>query len=109
MLIGIAGVVAGRYYALSQGFNLGVFLIGAGIALGGVEGVLTRRMPFRFSDDAHEAWTGAPAFLFGLVALVIGVAFIASAYLLEQHMWHATVFRLERDAAELARRLGWTL
>lgn len=86
--IGIAGVVAGQYFGLPKGVHLGVFLIGAGIALGGLEAIATRRMP---------------AVIIGLLALAVGAAFVASAYLLAEGQWHATVHRLERSLTQLLR------
>ena len=44
VVVGIIGMIAGRFFALPKGFDLGVFLIGAGIALGGIEALLTQRM-----------------------------------------------------------------
>lgn len=96
IVFGIVAIGAGRYYALSKGVHLGVFLIGAGIALGGLESIATRRMGFRFAGSGGEAWAGVPALIVGWMALAIGVTVIASAYLLDQGQWHRTVSYLTR-------------
>jgi hypothetical protein len=54
VVIGVIGMIAGQFFALPKGFHLGVFMTGAGIALGGLEGIVTRRMCFRPSEDAYE-------------------------------------------------------
>ena len=99
VVIGIIAMIAGHFFAIPKGVHLGVFLIGIGFAIGGMEGVFTRRMPFRPSDDAYEAYGGAPALIIGLMALAIGAAFIGSAYLLDMAQWHATVHYLNRRPA----------
>lgn len=96
IVIGIIAIGAGRYYALSKGVHLGVFLIGAGIALGGLESIATRRMGFRFADSGGEAWAGGPALIVGWMAFAIGTAVIVSAYLLDQGLWQKTVTYLMR-------------
>ena len=104
--IGIVGIIAGQFFALRKGFHLGVFLVGAGIAFGGIVGVFTRRMPFRPSDDAFENYAGLPALIVALMALVIGAGTIWAAYLLEQAQWHAAVQYLMRRPAPLLAAAG---
>jgi hypothetical protein len=99
VIFGVVAMIAGQFYALPKGFHLGVFLVGAGIALGGFESVLTRRMGFRPSEDGYEAYAGAPALIVGLMALVAGAAIFASAYLLADARWHSTVHYLTRRPA----------
>lgn len=108
-IVGIIAVLAGQFFALPKGFHLGVFLIGAGILLGGVESVLTRRMGFRISDDSWEAYAGAPAMIVGLMALLIGTAIIASAYVLADGQWHSTLNHLTRRPAPLYIAAGLLL
>lgn len=109
VIIGIIAVIAGEYFALARGVHLGVFLIGAGIALGGLESVYTRRMCFRAAEDAYEDYAGAPALIVGLMALIIGTGIIASAYLLADGLWHATVYRLARRPAPVLIAAGLLL
>lgn len=87
VIIGVSAMIAGQFFALPKGFHLGVFMTGAGIALGGLEAVVTRRMCFRFAEDAYEAHAGASAMIVGLV----GAGLIAAAYLLADGLWHTAV------------------
>lgn len=109
VLIGIVAVLAGRFFALPKGFDLGVFMIGAGIALGGIEAVFTRRMAFRSSEDAYEAYAGAPALIVGLMALLVGAVMVASAYLLSDGLWHSTLNYLARRPAPVLVAAGLLL
>jgi len=109
VIIGIIAVIAGQYFALPKGFYLGVFLIGAGIALGGLESVVTRRMCFRASEDGYEAYAGAPSLIVGLMALLIGTGVIAAAYLLADGHWHSSVQTLTRRPAPLLIAAGLLL
>jgi hypothetical protein len=107
VLIGIAVIIAGQFFSLRKGFHLGVFLVGAGIALGGIEAVFTRRMPFRASDDVLENYAGLPALIVGLMALVVGAGTLWAGYLLEQAQWHATVQYLTGRPAPLLAAAGF--
>jgi len=99
MVVGIVAMIAGGYFALPKGFQVGVSLIGAGILLGGLESIVTRRMGFRVSEDAFEAYAGAPSVIAGLMALLVGTAVIAAAYVLADGQWHSTVHHLTRRPA----------
>jgi hypothetical protein len=101
VVIGVAAVIAGQFFVLPKGVQLGVFLGGAGFAFAGFAGVFTRRMPFRTSNDGLESYAGLPALIVALMALAVGVVAIASAYLLDMGQWHATVAYLERRPAPL--------
>jgi len=109
VIIGIIAVIAGQFFALPKGFHLGVFLIGAGIALGGLESVLTRRMCFRASEDAYEDYAGAPAMIVGLMALLIGTGVIATAYVLSDGLWTSSVHTLTRRPAPVLVAAGLLL
>jgi len=99
VIIGIIAMIAGHYLAIPKALHFGVFMAGAGFALGGLEAVVTQRMCFRASDDAYDAYAGAPAFIVGVMALLVGAGLIASAYLLDGGQWHATVNYLTRRPA----------
>jgi hypothetical protein len=109
VLAGIIAVIAGQFFALPKALHLGVFLIGAGLALGGLEAIATQRMGFRPSEDAYEDYAGAPAMIVGLMALLVGVALIGSAYLLSEAQWHATVHHLTRRPAPVLAAAGLLL
>ncbi len=101
VVIGSIGMVAGQFFAQPKGFNLGVFVAGAGFALAGLDSLVTRRMCFRPSDDVYENYAGPPAMIVGMMVLVVGAAMIWSAYLLDSDQWHATVSHLMRRPAPL--------
>jgi hypothetical protein len=109
VIIGIIAVIAGQHFALPKGSHLGVFLIGAGIALGGLESVITRRMCFRASEDAYQDYAGAPAMIVGLMALLIGTGVITTAYLLSDGQWASTVHYLTRRPAPVLIAAGLLL
>jgi len=109
VFIGILAVIAGKFFALPKGVYLGIFLIGAGIALGGFESVWTRRMCFRNSEDTFETYAGAPALIVGLMALLVGGAVIASAYLLADGLWYSTLHYLTRRPAAVLIAAGLLL
>lgn len=101
LLIGSVGMVAGQFFGLAKGFNLGVFVAGAGFAIGGIDSLVTRRMVFRPSDEAYENYAGTPAVIVGLMVLAIGAAMIGAAYLLDNEQWRSTVSYLTRRPAPL--------
>lgn len=96
IVLGAAGIFAGHELHVPRGVDLGVFMIGAGFALGGMESLLTRRISFRSSSDAGEHYAGAPAVIWGLMALLIGAAAIGAAYLMRAGLWRATINQLVR-------------
>ena len=101
--IGIVAMVAGRFFDLHKGFELGIFLVGAGIALGGIEGVATRRMGLRSAEEAYEAYAGTPALIVGVLLLLAGAAAMGAAYLIADGLWSSTIAYLKnRPAALLA-------
>ena len=96
VIVGVIGMVASRFFFLPKGFHLGLFLIGAGFALGGLESLFARRMSFRFGSHAGEGYDGTPAVIWGAMALLIGAGLIGAAYLMEQGLWHTLVNHLMR-------------
>jgi hypothetical protein len=101
VVVGIIGVVAGQFFALPKGVYFGVFLIGAGIALGGLESLITRRICFRTAEERFEDYEGTPAVIVGLMALLIGSAIVFSAQLLNDGLWISTLQRLLRRPGPL--------
>lgn len=99
VFVGVVAMIAGQHFAISKSFHLGVFMTGAGIALGGLEALVTRRMCFRASEDAYDAYAGAPAVIVGVMALLVGTVLIATAYLFAGGQWHTTVSYLTRRPA----------
>lgn len=101
VVIGIIAVIVSQFFAIRNGYHLGIFLIGAGIALGGLESVFTRQPGFFQSTASREAYMGFPALIWGLMLLVIGAAVIAAAYLLHDGVWQSTVDALRRRPGPL--------
>jgi len=101
VIVGVIGMIASKFFYLPKGFDLGLFLVGAGFALAGLESLFTQRMSFRFASHAGEGYAGAPALIWAGMALLIGAAFIASAYLMEEGLWRTTVNGLMRRPAPL--------
>lgn len=106
VVIGILAIVAGRLLDLPKGVHLGVYTLGAGFVLAGVESLVTQRMCFRASDDAYEAYAGTPALIVGLMALLAGGAILWAGYLLSEGQWPTTANYLVRRPAPLLAMAG---
>ena len=91
VLVGAVAMLAANTYSLTKGVYLGLFLVGAGIALGGFESIFTRNMSFRFTTLGVDHYAGAPALVWGWTILLIGATLIASAYLMDAGVWRTTV------------------
>src|SRR5437868_3624389 len=91
IVIGSIGMLAAQFVASAKGFNLGVLVAGAGFSLAGIDALVTRRMPFRPSDDVYENYAGTPAVIVGLMVLAVGAAMIGAAYLLDTEKWQSTL------------------
>lgn len=109
VIVGALGIIASQYFYLPKGVHLGLVVVGAGFTLGGLESLFTRRMSFRFASHAGEGYAGAPALIWAGMALLIGAAFIASGYLMEQGLWRGTVNELVRRPAPLLAGAGLLL
>ena len=114
--VGIAAIVAGKTFALDNGVQLGLCLIGIGLTLAGLEAVYTRQMSLRFSDYGWDNWSGAPALIFGLMLLLVGAVLIGSAYVQSKGNWLVLInFLADRPgpaliaAGLLAIGSGWIL
>jgi hypothetical protein len=101
LIAGSVGMLAGQFFGLAKFFNLGVFVAGAGFAMGGIDSLVTRRMVFRPSDEAYESYSGLPAIIVGLMVLAVGAAMIGAAYLLDNEQWRSTYSTLMRRPAPL--------
>jgi hypothetical protein len=99
--IGIVAMIAGRFFDLHKGFELGIFLIGAASALGGIEGVVTQRMGLRSAEESYEVYAGTPALIVGILLLLAGAATIGAAYLIADGLWHSTILHLKMRPGSL--------
>ena len=95
VIVGVIGMIAARFFFLPKGFHLGIFCVGAGLALGGLESLFTRRISFRFVTHGG-AYGGAPAVIWGAMLLAVGCAVIAAAYLMEEGLWRSTLNAIAR-------------
>jgi hypothetical protein len=109
IILGIVGLVAGQLYGSAKGFNLGIFLVGFGIALGGLESVVTRQMGFRLTGDGGDAYAGAPALIWGLMVLLVGAAIMGLAYVRAENLLRPTMDFLVRNPVVLASAAGFLL
>jgi hypothetical protein len=108
VVLGIIGIVASQFAGVPRGFfHFGVGLIGVGIGLGGLESVLQRRVAFRVSEDGYQDYDGLPALIVGLMALLVGAAIVAAAYLLAEGRWQATIEALLRRPGALLIAAGF--
>jgi hypothetical protein len=110
VILGIAGVAASHFGGgnVPKGFyHFGVGLIGAGIALGGLESVMRRRLGFRLSEDGYNDYDGVPAFIVGLMTLLIGAAVIGAAYLHAEGRWQSTIDMLLRRPGPVLLAAGF--
>jgi hypothetical protein len=101
LVVGSVGMVAGQFFGIARGFNLGLLVAGVGFAVAGIDSLVTRRMPFRPSDEAYENYANTPAVIVGVMVLVFGAAMVGAAYLLDNEQWHSTVSYLTRRPAPL--------
>lgn len=106
ILFGIAGIFAGKQFGMVKGLHPSIFLVGIGIALGGLESIITRRMSMRFASDGAQHYDGFPALVWGLMLFVTGAAIIGYAYALNAHSWPRIAALLLRFPGTLAAVAG---
>jgi hypothetical protein len=102
ILAGAIGLLAGTHFDAPNGSLLGIYLIGAGLALAGAEALYTREMSLLFTGETAPRHSGFPAVVWGLMLLCVGGALIAYGYLTQANLW-------SRAAATLHRYPGWRL
>ena len=91
IVAGAVAIVAGKYFSLHKGVELGYFLIGAAFVLAGLTSVYARQTSSPFSNSGANNWYGARAVILGLMQLVAGAALIGSAYALSSGRWPIVV------------------
>jgi hypothetical protein len=109
MIFGAIGIVAARHFALAKGVHLGVFAIGAGLLIGALESLYTRRMSLRSSNDAAAAYDGIPAVVWGLMLLLIAACVIGVAYAMDAGRWSAVTTYLKQRPGGLYALCGLLL
>jgi hypothetical protein len=109
MVFGAIGIVAARHFALPKGVHLGIFAIGAGVLIGALESLYTRRMSLRASNDAAGAYDGIPAVIWGLMLLLIASCVIGMAYAMDAGRWYAVTAYLNQRRGALYALCGLLL
>jgi hypothetical protein len=109
MVFGAFGIVAGRYFALTKGVHLGLFAMGAGVLIGALESLFTRRMGLRASDDTAGDYDGVPAIIWGLMLLLVAGCAIGAAYAMDAGRWNAVTAYLNQRPGALYALCGLLL
>jgi hypothetical protein len=91
IVAGAAAIVAGKYFSLPKGVELGYFLIGASFLLAGLTSVYTRQTSSPFSGSGSNNGSGVRAIIVGLMQILAGSALIGSAYALSGGHWLTVV------------------
>jgi hypothetical protein len=91
IVAGAVAIVAGKYFSLHKGVELGYFLIGVAFVIAGLTSVYARQTSSPFSDSGGNNWQGARAVILGLMQLVAGSALIGYAYALSSGRWPMVV------------------
>jgi len=87
ILAGSIALLAGQYFSALQELPLGVYLIGAGLALAGAEALYTREMSLLATGETAPRHSGYPAVIWGLMLFCSGAALLGYAYLMQVHLW----------------------
>ena len=87
ILTGAVCLLAGIQFAVLRDLHLGIYLIGTGLALAGIEALWSREMSLIFSGETAPRHSGFPAVVWGLMLLGVGGAMIGYAYLTGAGLW----------------------
>ncbi|MEO8007399.1 MAG: hypothetical protein ABI728_02615 [Betaproteobacteria bacterium] len=100
ILVGSIGLLASAHFDALRDSLVGIYLIGAGLALAGAEALYSREMSLLYTGDTAPRHSGFPAIVWGLMLLGVGGALIGYAVLTEVGMW-------PRVATTLQHYPGW--
>jgi len=109
LIAGIFAVTAGRQSASERDVALGMVLVGAALALGGLASIVTKRMSFRFYGNVRAGYAGATALIAGMMQLIAGGLAAAAAHALATHAWQARLDALLANPWPLLIPLGLLL
>jgi len=87
IVAGAVAIVAGKYFSLHKGVELGYFLIGLAFVMAGLTSVYARQTSSPFSTNGANSWYGARAVILGLMQLIAGATLIGLAYALSNDRW----------------------
>ncbi len=96
ILAGAIGLLASTHLDVMRDSFLGIYLIGAGLALAGAEALYSREMSLLYTGDTAPSHSGVPAIVWGLMLLGVGGALIGYAVLTEAHMWPRVAMTLQQ-------------
>ena len=101
ILAGAIGLLASTHFDVLRDSLLGIYLIGAGLALAGAEALYSREMSLLYTGETAPRHSGFPAIVWGLMLLCVGGALIGYASLTEARIW-------PRVATTLQQYPGWS-
>ena len=87
IITGAVCLLAGTQFVVLRDLHLGIYLIGTGLALAGIEALYSREMSLIFSGETAPRHSGYPAVVWGLMLLGVGGAMIGYAYLTGAGLW----------------------
>jgi hypothetical protein len=87
ILTGAIALLAGTQFNVLNDSHVGLYLIGAGLALAGAEALYSREMSLLFSGESAPRHSGFPAIVWGLMLLCVGVALVGYADLSRTGLW----------------------
>jgi hypothetical protein len=91
IVAGAVAIVAGKYFSLHKGVELGYFLIGAAFVIAGLTSAYARQTSSPFSNSGVNHWYGARAVILGLMQFIAGAALIGFAYVQSGDRWPIVV------------------
>lgn len=99
MVLGVIGGFAANHFSLPKGLHLGIFCVGAGLLVGALESLTTRRMSLRASDQTAAAYDGWPAIVWGAMLAVVAGCVIGAAYAMNAGRWKMIMDYLAQQPA----------
>jgi hypothetical protein len=100
IITGAVCLLAGTQFDVLKDSHIGIYLIGTGLVLAGIEALYSREMSLIFSGETAPRHSGIPAVVWGLMLLSVGGAMIGYAYLTGAGLW-------PRVETTLAQFPGW--
>lgn len=99
MVLGAIGGFAANHFSLPKGLYLGIFCVGAGLLVGALESLITRRMSLRAWDQTAAAYDGVPAVIWGVMLAMVAGCFIGAAYAMNAGRWKVVTAYLAQQPA----------
>ena len=109
LVAGAVAIVAGKYFSLHKGVELGYFLIGFSFLIGGLVSIYTMQTSSPFSARGANNWSGAQAIIFGLMQLLAGAALIGHAYALSAGRWPTIINYISARPGPVLAAVGLVL